>query len=78
MDLDDVRGGTDVVTWLEKTIRLAEGTPTCQVLAAHKGSGKSTERPIRELLTSRAVLQYDNGEEWYGLNPMVAALKPPC
>lgn len=31
----------------------------------------------RELLDSRAVLLYVNDKEWYGLNPMVAALPPP-
>lgn len=35
------------------------------------------EAVIRELLDSRAVLQYVNDEEWYGLNPLVAALSPP-
>jgi len=43
VDLDEVRGNMDTVSRLEKTIRLAEGKPTCQVLAGHKGSGKSTE-----------------------------------
>jgi len=38
---------------------------------------KENERAFRELLESRAILQYVNDEEWYGLNPMVAALKPP-
>lgn len=32
---------------------------------------------IRELLDSRTVLQYVNDDEWYGLNPLVAALSPP-
>jgi hypothetical protein len=35
---------------------------------------EKNERLFRELLESRAILQYVNGEEWYGLNPMVAAL----
>ena len=43
VDLDVVRGNMDVVTRLERTIRLAEGGQTCQVLAGHRGSGKSTE-----------------------------------
>jgi hypothetical protein len=43
VNLDEVRGNMDTVSRLEKTIRLAEGKPTCQVLAGHKGSGKSTE-----------------------------------
>ena len=36
------------------------------------------EKAFRELLQSRAILQYVNADEWYGLNPMVAALKPPA
>ncbi len=32
---------------------------------------------IRELLDSRAIVQYVNDQEWYGLNPMVAELEPP-
>jgi hypothetical protein len=38
---------------------------------------EENEALFRELLESRAILQYANGDEWYGLNPMVAALKPP-
>ena len=52
VDLDDVRGQADVVRRLDRRIRLAEPQqPTCQVLAGHKGSGKSTElfRLKREL-----------------------------
>jgi hypothetical protein len=37
----------------------------------------SNETVIRELLDSRAALQYVNDEEWYGLNPVVADLSPP-
>lgn len=37
----------------------------------------TNESRIRELLDSRAILQYVNDLEWYGLNPMVAGLKPP-
>jgi hypothetical protein len=33
---------------------------------------------FRELIDSRAILQYVNDDEWYGLNPMVAALKNPA
>jgi hypothetical protein len=40
--LDDVRGQGDVVHRLAEKIRLSSG-PTCQILAGHKGSGKSTE-----------------------------------
>ena len=43
VDLDEVRGKMDAVSRLERTIRFAEGKPTCQVLAGHRGSGKSTE-----------------------------------
>jgi hypothetical protein len=35
------------------------------------------EEAFRELLNSRAILQYVNDREWYGLNPMVADLTPP-
>jgi hypothetical protein len=36
-----------------------------------------TEYVFRELIDSRAILQYVNDVEWYGLNPMVASLTPP-
>lgn len=32
---------------------------------------------FRELLDSRAIIQYVNDEEWFGLNPMVELLDPP-
>lgn len=50
VDLDDVRGGADVVRRLGNAIRRA-GHPTCQLLAGHRGSGKTTEllRLRREL-----------------------------
>jgi hypothetical protein len=32
------------------------------------------EPAIRDLLDSRAILQYTNSKDWYGLNPFVAAL----
>jgi hypothetical protein len=35
------------------------------------------EQVFRELLNSRAILQYVNDDEWYGLNPMMEGLKPP-
>lgn len=38
---------------------------------------EETETLFRELIDSRAMLQYVNKDEWYGLNPMVAALEPP-
>lgn len=42
VDLDDVRGNTSIVHRLASRIRLAHQT-TSQVLAGHRGSGKSTE-----------------------------------
>lgn len=33
---------------------------------------------FRDLLESRALLQYVNDEEWYGLNPFVELLEPPA
>ncbi len=42
VDLDDVRGKDNVTRRLADKIRLSAG-PTCQVLAGHRGSGKSTE-----------------------------------
>lgn len=41
--LDDLRGQADIVRRVSGKIRLSNGSPTCQVLAGHKGSGKSTE-----------------------------------
>jgi len=38
---------------------------------------EETEGEFRELIDSRAILQYVNDKEWYGLNPMVANLTPP-
>ena len=35
------------------------------------------EAAFRELLDSRALLLYRNDEEWYGINPAIAGLKPP-
>ncbi len=43
VNLDKARGDSNVISRLERRIRLSEGKPTCQVLAGHKGSGKSTE-----------------------------------
>ena len=42
VDLTDVRGDSDIVNSLANTIRL-DNQPTCQLLAGHRGSGKSTE-----------------------------------
>lgn len=39
--------------------------------------GKTNETQFRELLAGRALLQYVNAVEWYGLNPLVAAIEPP-
>ena len=43
VELDELRGDADVVERMKRKIRLANGKPTCQVLAGHNGSGKSTE-----------------------------------
>ena len=42
IDFNAVRGGANVVKTLARRIRL-QGGATCQVLAGHDGSGKSTE-----------------------------------
>ena len=42
VSLDEVRGTTGIVDRLATRIRLAD-RPTCQILAGHRGSGKSTE-----------------------------------
>ena len=42
IDLEEVRGEGHVVTRLANAIRLS-AAPTCQILAGHHGSGKSTE-----------------------------------
>jgi len=42
VDMEDVRGHADIVRRMAGKIRLSDG-PTCQVLAGHRGSGKSTE-----------------------------------
>jgi hypothetical protein len=38
---------------------------------------KDNDMAFRELIDSRAILQYVNDEEWYGLNPMLQDLHPP-
>jgi len=38
---------------------------------------KENDAAIRDLLDSRAILQYVNDEEWYDLNPVIADLKAP-
>ena len=42
VNLDEVRGGEGIVNKLDRTIRLSDRA-TCQLLAGHRGSGKSTE-----------------------------------
>lgn len=42
IELDNVRGDADIVNCLASRIRLSD-KPTCQILAGHRGSGKSTE-----------------------------------
>jgi len=37
---------------------------------------KDNEQAVRELLDSRAILQYVNDEEWYGLNPLLPPPRP--
>jgi hypothetical protein len=36
---------------------------------------KDNDEAFRQVLNSRAILQYVNDEEWYGQNPMVAQLE---
>lgn len=53
-----------------------------RILQAVRADGRfdpceENERTFRELLNSRAILQYDNDEDWYGLNPMIVDLVPP-
>ena len=38
---------------------------------------RDNEIAFRELLDSRAILLYQNADEWYGLNPAVADLPSP-
>jgi pantothenate kinase-related protein Tda10 len=42
VDCKAVRGGSDVLVELGKTIRFSE-KPTCQLYTGHRGGGKSTE-----------------------------------
>lgn len=42
VDLDEVRGNANLVNRLASRIRLSD-EPTCQIVAGHPGSGKSTE-----------------------------------
>jgi hypothetical protein len=52
VELDSARGNEHLVGRLERRIQLADN-PTCQVLAGHKGSGKSTElRRLQKKLES--------------------------
>ncbi|MEA1951113.1 MAG: AAA family ATPase [Planctomycetota bacterium] len=53
VNLDDVRGDENIVTELAETILLSSNdTPTCQILAGHRGSGKTSE-----LLRLKCVLE---------------------
>lgn len=38
---------------------------------------QTNEQAFRELLESRAILLYRNGNEWYGLHPVIAEIQPP-
>jgi len=52
VDLDSVRGSSGLVRELTQKIRLS-ANPTCQLLAGHRGSGKSTElRQVQKKLES--------------------------
>ncbi len=37
-----------------------------------------TETSFRELIDSRAILQYVNAKEWYGVNPMIKNVPSPA
>jgi hypothetical protein len=54
--LDKVRGSSGLVTKLSRTVRLSSEKPTCQLLAGHVGSGKSTE-------LQRLKKELETGEE---------------
>lgn len=43
VDLDQARGDADVIGRIEKRIIQSRDVPTCQLLAGHRGCGKSTE-----------------------------------
>ena len=55
VDLDEVRGEADIVQRLSRVITLSPDKSTCQVLAGHKGCGKSTE-----LMRLQAALESDS------------------
>lgn len=71
VDLDAVRGEGNLVSRLEKIIRLSN-KPTCQLLAGHRGSGKSTElRRLEDVLSSgdrRYFVVYVEGKSALDLN----------
>ncbi|HEY3782843.1 MAG TPA: hypothetical protein VGL56_17300 [Fimbriimonadaceae bacterium] len=53
VDLDNVRGETHIVKKFARRIRLSRNSNTVQILAGHRGSGKSTElRRLQENLQS--------------------------
>ena len=55
VDLDPVRGNPDVVTRLAERI-LFSNKPTCQIIAGHRGCGKSTElRRLQRSLTEKCL-----------------------
>jgi len=74
---------------IERAVRESRRAYARQLRAEHwpiieqvKKSGTITrtednDELIRDLLDSRAVLQYMNDREWYDVNPVVADLKPP-
>lgn len=64
VNLDSIRGDSGVVRELERKIRYASQN-TCQILAGHKGSGKSTELwKLREQLEHTV----DGGEKFFVVN----------
>ena len=56
VDLDEVRGDTSVIHRMQQKIILPDG-PSCQVLAGHRGSGKSTELwKLRQALETPQII----------------------
>ncbi|MBN1866577.1 AAA family ATPase [Candidatus Sumerlaeota bacterium] len=87
-----VSGGLPVTqASLDRAVRESRRAYARQFRAAHwpiiesvRSTGRferndETDQAVRELLDSRAILQYANDEvdEWYNVNPIVAVLTPP-
>jgi hypothetical protein len=64
VDCKAVRGGSDVLVELGKTIRFAE-KPTCQLYTGHRGGGKSTEllRLKQDLENKGCTVVYFSAED---------------